>query len=105
MPSPLLTKTAAFSQNTAATHEVVAAVTGKRIIVTGYELTAGGTNTVVWKSASTALSGASDVVSGTRLAQPLTDGFYLATAKGEALNITLSGAQKLAGYVNYQVVE
>lgn len=105
MPSPLLTKTAAFSQNTAATHEVVAAVAGKRIIVTGYELTSGGTNTVTWKSASTSLSGASDVAAGTRLGQPLTDGFYFATAAGEALNITLSGAQKLAGYVNYQVVE
>lgn len=104
MPSSLLNRSASFDQNTAATHEVVAAITGYRIVVVGYHLVSGGTNTVVFKSGSTARTGAIPVAAAGNLAMPPV-GPLFATTAGAALNITLSGAQQLAGYVIYRVEE
>lgn len=105
MPSALLNKTVSFDQNTAATFTPVAAVTGKRIIITGYELVAGGANTIVFKDNTTALTGAIPVASGTRIGMPPTGSQVFATSVGNAFKVTLSSTGQVAGWFSYQVVE
>lgn len=105
MTSSFLNKTAAFDQSTASTFTAVAAVTGKRIRVTGFGLTAAGTNTVTFKRASTALTGAMPVIAGSNLNSPAGNDLVFETGVGEALNITLSAAVQVAGWISYQIVE
>lgn len=93
-----------------ATGNVVAAVTGKRIRVVTYVLVASGAGTVTWRSATTALSGAMTVATGTPIsAAPLPEGLagqkgHLETATGEALNLLISGSIQVSGHLVYEVV-
>lgn len=92
------------SKNTAADNELVAAVVGKKIRVLSYSLNAaGGANTVTWKSASTALSGAMDIGDNVYVAAEANRGLF-ETAAGEALNLTLSAATLVAGHISYVLV-
>lgn len=101
---PLTLLFAPITAVTAATAEIVAAVTGKSIYVVGYTLVASGTVTITWKSATTALSGAMALAAQTTvtahgtLATPV-----LGTASGEALNLTLAQAVQVSGHVAYYV--
>lgn len=92
---------------------IVAAVTGKKIRVTGFSLVLSGTTAVdvYFASASTAIYPAlssapitldrdsANGVSGVFPA-PNDNGFFV-TAASEALRINLSGAAEVAGHVNY----
>lgn len=88
---------------TAATHSIIAAVTGKKIKITNIMLTVAGETNLTFKSATTAISGALDF-GGTDeprgMVHSLGD-FPLETASGEAFQITSSGAVQVSGYVTY----
>jgi hypothetical protein len=92
---------------------IVAAVTGKKIRVTGFSIVLSGSTAVdvYFASASTAiypsLSTAPitldrDTANGVPgvFPAPNADGFFV-TASGEALRINLSGESEVAGHVNY----
>ncbi|MEA3252719.1 MAG: hypothetical protein U9Q35_14460 [Pseudomonadota bacterium] len=89
--------------STAATHEIIAAVAGKKIKVCNLMLTVAGDTNLTLKSATTALSGALDF-GGTNEPRGMVHGFGdfpLETASGEAFQITSSGAVQVSGYVTY----
>jgi hypothetical protein len=84
---------------------VVAAVTGKRIKVLGYVLTANTTGTLRFESAAggTALTGIMDAIVGVPHVAPFNPAGWFMTAAGEALSLeaTTTGA---GGFVQYEVV-
>ena len=87
-----------------ATTELVAAVTGKRIIVVGGLLSAStATQAATFKSASTAISGAMALFPGLPFALSESDVGYMETVAGEALNVTLANVAGggLAGVLRY----
>lgn len=96
------TTTVAISESTAADNEIVAAVAGKKIIVTSYVLVAGAAVAVTWKSGTTALSGAMSLAAngGISVDSGHAEG-VLKTATGEALNLALAGAVAVAGHLTY----
>lgn len=91
---------AVISENTAATLPIVAAVAGKRIVVINLILSVTSGNTVVWKSGTTAISGA--------IAESYTAGDshagILQTSKGEALQFTLSSTDPVTGHLTYVLI-
>ena len=95
---------AAINAASSGNNEIVAAVSGKKIKVVSYLIVAAGTVTATWKSASTALSGAIPLVANSGAAAA-PDGEYgghwLETARGEALNLVLSGAIAVTGHISY----
>lgn len=94
---------APFDESTAANHEVVAAVSGKKIRLLAWSLWVAGAVDLTWKSATTAKS-QTYPVSGAGLWEPLLPFHTLETAAGEALNLTLGGAVAVKGDVWYEVV-
>ncbi len=84
-------KRAVISENTAANNEIVAAVTGKRIVVSDVTVVCTVANALTWKSAATALGG---------MAHSSEYGLF-ETAAGEALNLTQDGTDQVSGYVVY----
>jgi hypothetical protein len=95
---------AVISENTAADHEIVAAVAGKKIKVTSYTLIGAGAVSVTWKSAAAALSGAMPLAANSQLtAHASGQRGVLETVAGEALNLTLSGGVLVAGHLTYEL--
>lgn len=88
---------------TAATHSIIAAVSGKKIKITNIMLTVAGETNLTLKSSTTAISGALDF-GGTDeprgMAHHLGD-HPLETLTGNAFQITSSGAVQVSGYVTY----
>ena len=91
-----------------ATGELVAAIAGRRIRVLGYLMVAAGAVTVKFQSASTDLTGAMTLATGvpnTAMGGNSLDVIPdVETAHGEALNLTLSGAVQVSGWLLYDVV-
>lgn len=93
-----------------ATGNVVAAITGKRIRLVSYVLVASGAGTVRWRSATTNLSGAMTVATGTPIVAPFApEGMagqkgHLETATSEALNLEISGSIQVSGHLVYEAV-
>lgn len=88
---------------TAATHEIVAAVTGKKIKIVNIMFTVAGETNLTFKSGTTAMSGAMDF-GGTDEPRGMVHhfgDFPLETTSGEAFQITSSGAVQVSGYVTY----
>ena len=88
---------------TAATHEIVAAVAGKKIKITNLMLTVSGETNLTFKSAGNAISGPLDL-GGTDEPRGMVHSFGdhpLETVAGEAFNITSSGVVQLSGYTTY----
>jgi len=81
---------------------IVAAVSGKSIVVLSYVLTGTADGTGIWESASTDLTGAMHFQEdgGCQIVAPHNPKGWLATTAGEALNITSSGIA-INGHVNY----
>lgn len=84
--------------------ELVAAVAGDIVRVVGFFMSAAGAVTAQFKSATTVLTGAMSMVTGVPLgfgAVPRypNDGILFQTAPGEALNLVLSGAVAVGGFV------
>lgn len=105
--------TVAFAAVDSGYSTIVAAVTGKKIRVTGFSLVLSGVTAVdvYFASASTAIYPAlstapitlsRDVAAGVAglFPAPNPDGFFV-TASAEALRINLSGASEVTGHVNY----
>ncbi|MBA7706351.1 hypothetical protein ES703_115203 [subsurface metagenome] len=88
---------------TAATHEVVAAVTAKKIKITNLMLTVAGDTNLTFQSDANELSGDMDF-GGTSEPRGMVHSFGehpLETVAGEAFKIKSSGAVQVSGYVTY----
>jgi hypothetical protein len=104
-------KFAVISASSSGDNAIVAAVTGKKIRVTSYVLSFSGSVNAKWRSGTTDLSGllygaAAAVVecgptdSDLRGQRP----GHLETARGEALNLNLSGATAVGGHLTYEEI-
>ena len=82
---------------------LVAAVTGKKIRVLSYVIVAGGAVTARFESDAdgTALTGEMELAANQVLAPPDPRGGHFETAAGELLNLELSGAVNVDGYLSY----
>jgi len=88
---------------TAATHALIAAVSGAKISVVSLALTVAGDVNITFLSAATALTGAMDF-GGTDEPRGMTHHFGdypLQTAEGEAFNMLLSAAVQVSGMITY----
>lgn len=93
-----------FAKITAASsgaNEIVAAVTGKKIVVLSYHLSSAGTVNAKWQSASTDISGLLYTVANIGVPVAFSPVGHFATASGEALNLNLSGAVAVGGHLVY----
>lgn len=86
------------TNGSAADHEIVAAVPGRRILTGGYLLSAGGAVTAQWKSGATAIGGPIKF-SDTGGASHPSGAKPLATRRGQALNLNTAQAVVVGGHV------
>jgi len=96
-------KYANVNENTAADHEIVPSVSGKQIRVLGYQLSNSGAAAVdvTWKNGATAMTGAMGLaVDGSLTVPPSMIGCFQ-TSAASALNLNLSGAQQVSGWIAY----
>ena len=94
----------AFDEATAATHEVIAAVAGKRHYIYAIWLWADGAVDVTPQSGATALSGFISMAAQSHFAKDFNIQnipWFTCTA-GEAFQITLGGAVQVSGRVYYK---
>lgn len=90
----------------AATAELVAAAgTGKKIRILSLKVVSTAANTVTFKSATTAISGADDLAANGGYVLPYDEIGWFETAANEALNVTLSAASKVAITMRYRLVQ
>lgn len=84
---------------------LVAAVSGQRVVVTGFLFVVASAVTVVFKSGSTALTGTMsfDPATGNPGAAQSFQQGLMQTAAGEALVMTLGGAVQVSGYLVYEL--
>lgn len=81
---------------------LVAAVTGKRIVLLQFACVANGTVNIKFQSASTDLSKLFYLVANVGFVLPLSSAHgWCRTAIGEALNLNLSGAVAVGGLLSY----
>ena len=100
--TPLLPKFAVITASSSGQNEIVAAVTGKRIRVVGYNYISSGTVNAAWRSgATTVIGGLGYWVANTGKVAPFCPVGWFQTASGEALNLNLSGAVAVGGEVTY----
>ena len=92
---------ATISENTAATNEIIAAVTSQKIIVLGLILVSAGTVTVTFKTGSTAICGAIPLVANSGFVMPYAEIGWMQTVAGEALNLTSDAAVQVSGLLTY----
>ena len=97
-------KHAKISASSAGATEIVAAVSGKKIKVCHVNIVSNGSVNVKWQSATTDLTGLAYLTqySGYETAFcPPAFGCLFETALGAALNINLSGAIAVGGFITY----
>lgn len=88
----------------AATAELVAAAgVGVKIEVVSLKVVSTAANTVTFKSATTAIGPADDLAANGGYVLPFNDFAWMRTAANEALNVTLSGATKVAIHLQYRL--
>lgn len=103
-------KTAVITASASGATQLVAAVAGKRIRVLHYRLMASGAVSVKFQSASTDITGLmpfaanGGISAGAPSIIPAGLIFEFQTEPGEALNINLSGAVAVGGYMLYQEI-
>lgn len=93
-------KRALISETTIGNRTLVSAVANKKLVVLSVVLIIKSPNTVVWKSGTTALSGA--LAESYAMTDDETG--QLETALGEALIITTTSTDLIAGYLTYAEV-
>ncbi len=99
----ITTKKAVINIEGAATHEIVAAVAGKKISVRSYAFTVAGDTNITWLSEAAAISGPMDF-GGTDEPRGISHSpgnYPLETAVGAALKITSSAAVLISGHLTY----
>ena len=104
---PRQTLSAGITATTSGNTQVVAAVSGFKIRVTGQDWGASAAITVKWRSgASTELVGGGyPVAANGGISRDAQEGrFLFETASGAALNINLSGNANVGGTVQYELV-
>lgn len=95
----------------AASGEVVAAVTGKRLRVISASYSSSATLTSKWRGGTTDLEGARTMVAGVPVTLPSAPGIpgersgYFESASGENLNLVLAGAGQVSGFLTYVEVD
>ena len=100
-PAPA-TLPAVINYSTSGDKTVIAAVAGKRIVVTGALVVCGAAVTLVFKSGSTAITGPMAFAAGGgfgRDARP--DGYLFRTDAGQALVLNLSADAAVGGCLTY----
>lgn len=94
-------KFAKITASSSGANEVVAAVTGKKIVVLSYFLSASGTVNAKWQRASTDITGLHYMVANNQVPVAFSPVGHFETAAGEALNLNLSGAVAVGGHLVY----
>ena len=97
------TLSAVINIATAASHTIIAAVSGRKIIITSFFFTAGGEVNVTLKDGTTALTGAMDF-GGESEPRGIVSNFgdnAIELTPGNAFVITLSAAIQVSGLVCY----
>ncbi len=97
---------AVLNETTAASNEIVAAVSGAKIVVTGYTIVCGAAETVTWQSSGssdTAISGDMQFAANGGISAPYHPDGHFETATGEALDLLQAGAADVSGHVTYFV--
>jgi hypothetical protein len=99
-------KQAVINAASAGDNEVVAAISGKKIRVTGIKHSCASDVTTTWKSdtggSAVALGSAETFKAGGGMSDNWGPyGFFFETALGKSLNLYLSGAVQVSGWVNY----
>lgn len=86
---------------------LVAAVTGKKIRVVAFVLVAAGTVTARFESGAggTALTGQMSMAVNTQISAPYNPAGWFETAAAALLNLELSGAVSVDGFLAYVTVE
>lgn len=92
---------AVISVSAATDNLVVAAVTGKSILVVDYVFLSAGTVVATWKSNTTAISGAMPLAINTGAVCPYNPFGWFQTAPGENLNLALGSAIAVTGHLSY----
>jgi hypothetical protein len=94
----------AFNQVTIATHEVLAAASGKKHYIFAFWLWSNGTVAVTFQSAANLLTGPIAMVAQNQLAREfsLTGHPWFTCVTGEAFNITLAQAIQVSGRIYYK---
>lgn len=103
--------TVPIAASASGTNEILPATAGYKYRVIGFKLSFGGTVSAKFQSASTDLTGEIYGVAGTQSdstslnsPQPSTPPSQFTTTAGEALNLSLSGAVAVGGFVIYERV-
>lgn len=103
--NPINVKFAAISAASSGDNSIVAAVASQKVTVLAYAFVASSAVTITWKSdvggSATALSGAMAIAANSGVSVPYSPTGYFQTASGKALNLNLSGAIQVSGYVVY----
>lgn len=95
-------KTAVISAATAATHSIVAAVTGKVIKVYAINFICSAANTVNFENGTTDITGVMSFGANGGMAPAVNPpAFLLKTSAGAAFQMTLGSAQQVSGWVSY----
>jgi hypothetical protein len=97
----LQTKTAFANPSTATDTAVVAAITGKSIVVHSVFVVAAGANSVYFKSGSTAITGTSALAANGGFSLAPNEQGWFKTVAGEALNFTTSAAVATGVTITY----
>ena len=92
---------AVVSKATASTTAVVAAVTGRTIVLDSYVLVATAAVGVNWEDGTTDISGVMQLGDGGTIA--VGGGNLLATSPGAALAITLDDTVQVSGHISYHL--
>lgn len=85
---------------TAGDNTIVSAVAGKKIRVLNYVLVSSAANTVIWKSATTNISGGMQLAANGGISAESQFGLFETNA-GEALILNLSAANSVDGHIAY----
>lgn len=93
-------KQAAINESGIATHEIVAAVSGKSIRVHSLMFTVGGPVNITWRSGANNLSGAMEFADSGGMAVSSEVGLMW-TNPGEALNLVADAAVQISGIITY----
>lgn len=103
--NPVTPKYAPIAVSSSGDQTIVAAVTGKRLLVLAYNYMANGTVNVKWRSNTTDLTGLGYLIANTGKVAPFSQVGWFKTAVGEALNLNLSASVAVGGEVVYAEVD
>ena len=90
-----------FDFATTATHEVVAALATRRIRVVAMFVRTDDVVTIQFLSAATAIGGTMQMTDGDTISLPMNEYGWFQTGVAEALNISLSRAKQVSGWIGY----